>query len=88
MPHLTRALETAIGFSIARTHYEVTLEHWLVKLLEDGDGDIPRILRHFGVDDRRVWEALLARLELVHAGNGGRPLFSPAIQQLARRLRG
>ena len=80
--HLTRALETAIGFSIARTHYEVTLEHVLVKLLEDGGGDIPRILRHFGVDDRRVWEALLGRLELVRAGNTARPLFSPSLSQL------
>ena len=80
--HLTRALETAVGFSIARTHYEVTLEHLLVKLLEDGGGDVPRILRHFNVDDRQVWEALLGRLEIVRAGNTGRPLFSPALSQL------
>ena len=80
--HLTRALESAIGFSIARTHYEVTLEHLFLKLMEDGGGDVPRILRHFGVDDRRVWEALLGRLELVRGGNTGRPLFSPTLSQL------
>ncbi len=80
--HLTRALESAIGFTIARTHYEVTLEHVIVKLLEEGGGDVPRIFRHFGVDDRRVWEALLGRLELVRAGNTGRPLFSPTLSHL------
>ena len=80
--HLTRTLESAIGFSIARTHYEVTLEHLLVKLLEDGGGDVPRIFRHFGVDDRRVWESLLGRLETVRAGNTGRPLFSPSLAHL------
>ena len=48
--HTTRALETAAGFCIARTHYEVSIEHLFVKLLEDGSGDIPRILTHFDIE--------------------------------------
>jgi type VI secretion system protein VasG len=80
--HLTRVVGDAVSFANARTHYEVTLEHVFVKLLEDGGGDVPRIFRHFGVDDGRVWDALLGRLELVRSGNTGHPVFSPTLWQL------
>ena len=33
--HTTRALEASAGFCISRGHYEVTIEHLLLKLLED-----------------------------------------------------
>ena len=61
--HLTRGLEAAVGFSIARGHYEVTAEHLMLKLMEDGSGDVPRILNHFEVRSDRLWEALLPHLE-------------------------
>jgi type VI secretion system protein VasG len=80
--HTTRALEAAAGFCITRTHYEVSLEHLLLKLLEDGAGDIPRILDHFGVESGRLWEALTRKLESFRAGNTGRPTFSPVLLQL------
>ncbi|NNE35803.1 MAG: hypothetical protein HKN13_11225, partial [Rhodothermales bacterium] len=37
--HCTRSLEAAAGFAISRGHYEVALEHFILKLLEDGSGD-------------------------------------------------
>ncbi|HMB93492.1 MAG TPA: type VI secretion system ATPase TssH [Rhodothermales bacterium] len=80
--HLTRALEAAAGFCISRGHYEVTLEHLLLKLLEEGTGDIPRILEHYGVASSRFWEVLLSRLEDQRTGNTGRPSFSPRMLQL------
>lgn len=80
--HTTRALEAAAGFTITRTHYEVCVEHLLLKLLEDGSGDIPRILAHFGVESGRFWEALTKRLEGFRSGNTGRPTFSPILLQL------
>jgi type VI secretion system protein VasG len=80
--HTTRALEAAAGFCITRTHYEVSLEHLFLKLLEDGSGDIPRILAHFGVDSGKLWEALARQLESFRAGNTGRPTFSPVLLQL------
>lgn len=81
--HTTRALEAAAGFAISRGHYEVALEHLLLKLLEDGAGDLPRILDRFGVQPEKVWEALTARLEDYKRGNTGRPTFSPVLLQLA-----
>ena len=71
--HMTRALEAAAGFSISRGHYEVATEHLLLKLMEDGAGDLPRILTHFEVDTHRLWEALLRYLEDFKTGNTGRP---------------
>ena len=82
---MTRALEAAAGFSIARGHYEVTTEHVLAKLLEAGDGDLPRILDRFDVDNGKVWEALMARLEGFKTGNTGRPAFSPLMLDLVER---
>ncbi len=78
-PHVTRHLEGAAGFTIARTHYEVTLEHLFLKLLEDGRGDLPRILRHFDVDAGAFQSRLLTTLEDFRAGNSGRPVFSPLL---------
>ena len=80
--HTTRTLEAAVGFCVTRTHYEVTIEHWLIKLLEYGGGDIPRILSHFDVDSAKVWNALLKTLEDFRFGNAGKPSFSPTLLQL------
>ncbi|HHP7238372.1 type VI secretion system ATPase TssH [Longibacter sp.] len=80
--HSTRALEAAAGFCTSRMHYEVTLHHLLLKLMEDGGGDIPRILSHFGVDDGELWQALLVHIDELKAGNTGRPTFSPPLMDL------
>ena len=80
--HCTHALEAAAGFCISRSHYEVSLEHLMLKLLEDGTGDLPHIFDHFGVDGGDVWEVLLARLEAHRTGNTGRPTFSPPLLEL------
>jgi type VI secretion system protein VasG len=75
--YMTRQLEGAVGFTIARGHYEVTLEHVLLKFLEDGTGDLPRILRHFGVEAGAFQSRLLAVVEDFRTGNSGRPGLSP-----------
>jgi type VI secretion system protein VasG len=78
-PYVTRHLEAAAGFAIARGHYEITLEHLFLKLLEDGGGDLPRILRHFEVDPGEYQTRLLATVEQLRTGNSGRPGFSPLL---------
>jgi type VI secretion system protein VasG len=78
-PYITRQLEAAVGFTIARGHYEVTLEHLFLKLLEDGGGDLPRILRHFEVDPGAFQARLLSTVEHLRAGNSGRPGISPLL---------
>ena len=76
---LTKALEAAAGFAVSRGHYEVTLEHLLLKLLDEEETDLSVILRHFGVDPGRLRKALAHQLEDYRTGNTGRPSFSPAL---------
>ncbi|EBH9979233.1 hypothetical protein EHH62_23455, partial [Salmonella enterica subsp. arizonae serovar 40:z36:-] len=39
-PYCARALEGAASLCQARAHAEITPEHWLLKLLEQGEGDL------------------------------------------------
>ncbi|ARA91964.1 ClpV1 family T6SS ATPase [Rhodothermaceae bacterium RA] len=80
--HTTRALEGAAGFCINRGHYEVAIEHLLVKLLERNDNDVARICEHFEVDPGRLRDAILQHLEAFRTGNTGRPTFSPIMLQV------
>ena len=41
------ALEAAAGLCLTRTHYDVDIEHFLLKLTEPQDTDIQRILHQY-----------------------------------------
>jgi type VI secretion system protein VasG len=77
--YCTRAMEGAAGLCVSRTHYEVTVEHLLIKLLEDPHADVPLILRQFDIDPGRVVKALEACLEEYRTGNAAKPVFSPRL---------
>lgn len=55
---------------------EITVEHWLLKLIEAGDGDIPAILRHYGIDVDKVWDALIAAIDHLPRNLRGKPAIS------------
>ena len=74
----TATLQNAAGLCVSRTHYEVTVEHFLAKLLEDPRSDVPLILHAFGLDTGRVQKALEETLEDFKTGNAGKPVFSLA----------
>jgi type VI secretion system protein VasG len=75
----TGCLEGAAGLCVSRTHYEVTVEHLLFKLLENPQADLPLILRRFQVDVGRVQKALAQTLEEFNTGNAAKPVFSPLL---------
>ena len=75
----TRALESAAGLCVSRTHYEVTVEHMLLKMLENPQADLPLILRQFDVDPGRLEKALSECLEDYASGNAAKPVFSPRL---------
>ena len=52
-PICSGAMESAAGLCIALGHYEVDIEHVLIKLLEVGDTDLLAILRHYDFDEGR-----------------------------------
>jgi len=83
-PFATRALEGGIGLCLARTHYEVTVEHLLAKLVEDPASDVPLILKSQGVDVALFKRGIDQALEGFRTGNGGRPGLSPLLLELVQ----
>jgi type VI secretion system protein VasG len=75
------ALTAAAGDCVTRTHYEVTVEHQLLQLLEDPNSDVQPILRYFGVNTAHLLRTLQHGLERLRSGNAGRPVFSPLLLQ-------
>ncbi|MDY6903500.1 MAG: type VI secretion system ATPase TssH [Thermodesulfobacteriota bacterium] len=78
----TTILHNAAGLCVSRSNYEIAVEHFLVKCLEDTGGDMQAILRHFEIDPGRVQAALNDALEDFKAGNAGKPVFSPLLIEL------
>jgi len=82
---LTRdALEGAAGLCLARTHYNVEVEHWLIRLLEASDSDLARILEKFDVDAGRLSRDLNQELDRIKSGNTRAPALSPNVVDVAK----
>jgi len=80
--YLVRNLDTATGMGIKRGHYEIAMEHLVVALIEDGQGDVPLILRHFGIDAGQVQSICNNNLGEMNSGNPGKPKLSPLLTEL------
>ncbi len=78
----TSALHAAAGFSVSRTHYEVTAEHFLSKVIEDTQCDVSLIFRHFNLDPGRLKRAVDEAMDEFNSGNSGKPAFSPLLLEL------
>ena len=80
--YCTRCLESAAGLCVSRTHYEVTIEHFLTKLLEEPQSDLPLIFRQFDIDAGKVKKAIDQTIEDFRTGNAAKPVFSPLLMEL------
>ncbi|MGF6775418.1 type VI secretion system ATPase TssH [Paraburkholderia sp. GAS334] len=78
-PHCASALEAAANLCNARLASEITVEHWLLKLIEAGDGDIPAILRRYEIDIDAVWNALLTAIDRLPRELRGKPSLSRSL---------
>ncbi len=76
------ALEGAAGLCLARTHYDVEVEHVLLKLLDATASDAAKILHHFEVDGSRLQKELERTLDTFKTGNSRNPAFSPSVLKL------
>lgn len=79
-----KALESAAGLCLSQTHYEVDIEHFLIKLLEMPDTDIQKILRHFEMNETRLVNELTRTMEGFKRGNARTPALSPRIPQMVQ----
>ena len=83
MDDITRSsLEAAAGLCLSRTHYDIEIEHFLLKLLDQQDSDLHRILKHFGVDKSRFTTELNRALDKLKTGNARTPAFSPSLVKM------
>ncbi|MDX1394523.1 MAG: type VI secretion system ATPase TssH [Gemmatimonadota bacterium] len=81
-PQTRGAVEAAAGICVSRTHYDVEVEHYLSKALEDDHGDVARILDHFDVDRSRLSRDLTASLDGLKTGNARTPALSPSLVEM------
>jgi len=78
-PPTRNALESAAGLCLSRTHYDVEIEHFLLKALDATDGDLAFILKHYGVNRSRLTADLTKSLDKLKSGNARTPALSPTL---------
>ena len=76
------AVEAAAGLCLSRTHYDVEIEHYLMKLLDQTDGDCAAILKQYGVDRSRLAAELTRSLDRLKSGNARNPTLSPTLVRM------
>lgn len=81
-PYCARALEAAATLCRTRAHAAITVEHWLLKLLELGEGDITVLARRYEWDMDALWQSLLAHLDALPRSVQTRPQLSDDVQAL------
>src|SRR5579862_6613171 len=76
------ALEGAAGLCLARTHYDIEIEHFLTKLLDVPGSDAARIFHHFDLDPSRMQKDLERSLDKLKSGNARTPAISPSVLKM------
>lgn len=77
-------LEAAAGLCLNRTHYNVEIEHWILKLLEIPDSDIVALVEKYELDHGKLIADLNRELDRVKSGNTRAPALSPNVVDLAK----
>lgn len=81
-PYCARAMEGAASLCQTRAHAEILPEHWLLKLLEQGEGDLTVLARRYEWDMDALWQELLGWLDTLPRTVRSRPQLSDSIQTL------
>ncbi len=76
------AMEAAAGLCVSRAHYDIEIEHYLLKLLDIQSSDLVPILRHFEIDTSRLSRELTRSLDKLKSGNARNPVFSPTLVKM------
>jgi len=76
---MAKAFESAAGACIQRTHFEISLEHCLIKLLELGNSDLCLMLNALAKDREAVRVEVEKSMDQLKSGNYSKPKFSPIL---------
>lgn len=77
-PQCTQALEGAAGLCVTNGNYEISVEHFMLKLLEQA-GDFALILAHYDVNIIKFVKVLQTAVENEKKGNAQKPVFSKTL---------
>jgi type VI secretion system protein VasG len=80
--HCARALADAASLCETRAHREIEIEHWLIKLLELGDGDLVAIARRYELEMDGIWNGLLKSIDRLPRELRGKPGLSQRLGQI------
>ncbi|MGN8278492.1 type VI secretion system ATPase TssH [Pseudomonas sp. SMN5] len=83
-PYCAQALSEAASLCQGRAHAQVTIEHWLLKLLGLGEGDLTVIARRYEWDLEALWCGLLAHIDSLPRSVQAKPQLSEPLQQLIK----
>jgi type VI secretion system protein VasG len=75
----TAALEAGVVQCVNARHYEVTLEHVMLALLDNADSDLAFLVMHYDLDPARLRQTLQREIDGMRTGNAGKPTFSPTM---------
>ncbi|HEY4307347.1 MAG TPA: type VI secretion system ATPase TssH [Gemmatimonadaceae bacterium] len=81
-PTCRTALDGAAGLCLTRTHYDIEIEHFLVKILDSTDGDSAQIIKHFGINRSRLADDIARGLDRMKSGNARTPSLSPSLLKM------
>ncbi|SNY72820.1 type VI secretion system ATPase TssH [Enterobacter sp. CC120223-11] len=84
-PYCARALEGAASLCQTRAHAEILPEHWLLKLLEQGEGDLTVLARRYEWDMDGMWQALLGWLDGLPRSVRSRPALADSLNALLKQ---
>ncbi|PQZ37486.1 type VI secretion system ATPase TssH [Cronobacter sakazakii] len=84
-PYCARALEGAASLCQTRAHAEILPEHWVLKLFEQGEGDLTVLARRYEWDMDAIWQDLLAYLDRLPRSVKGRPQLSDNLESLLKQ---
>jgi type VI secretion system protein VasG len=75
------ALEAAATNCLSRTQYEITIEHFMLRMMDEQHADMRLIFKQANLDAQLFIQKLESDIEAMKIGNGGRPQFSPLLPQ-------
>lgn len=78
----TAALEGAAGLCMGEAHYEITLEHFFLKLLAHQEAEMHLLLSAQNFNGESLKMHLQRELSLLNKGNSGKPIFAQNIFEI------
>lgn len=77
-----RHLQGAMALCGSRTHFEITPDHFMLRLLDETTGDVQQIFTTFKVDRAPLRRAIQKVLDALPTGHRAKPVVSPKLKEV------